>query len=84
MFVDKSHDFLSLDEMVSWLVEEDITSKMVAREEQLAKLFKRTSKLNAEYHAETSEMVQLLKKAREEQVNDGQILLVVSEWLLVN
>jgi hypothetical protein len=73
--VGKSHDFLPLDELVSSLVEENITAKMVAREEELESLFKLTSKASSEYDSKTSEMLQMLEKARQEQV-------INSYWLL--
>ena len=41
---------------------------MLEKEEKLAALFKKTSKIMSEYEKETEEMVELLHKARDEQV----------------
>ena len=41
---------------------------MLEKEEKLAALFKKTSKIMSEYEKKTEEMVELLHKARDEQV----------------
>ena len=41
---------------------------MLEKEEKLAALFKKTSKIMSEYEKETEEMVKQLHKARDEQV----------------
>ena len=41
---------------------------MLEKEQKLAALFKKTSKIMSEYEKETGEMVELLHKARDEQV----------------
>ena len=41
---------------------------MLKKEQKLAALFKKTSKIMSEYEKETEEMVKLLHKARDEQV----------------
>ena len=41
---------------------------MLEKEKKLAALFKKTSKIMSEYEKETGEMVELLHKARDEQV----------------
>ena len=43
---------------------------MLEKEEKLAALFKKTSKIMSEYEKETEEMVKQLHKARDEQVCD--------------
>ena len=41
---------------------------MLKKEEKLAALFKKTSKIMSDYEKETEEMIQQLHKARDEQV----------------
>ena len=48
---------------------------MLEKEEKLAALFKKTSKIMSEYEKETEEMVKRLHKARDEQVCDLQCQL---------
>ena len=48
---------------------------MLEKEEKLAALFKKTSKIMSEYEKETEEMVKQLHKARDEQVCDLQCQL---------
>ena len=48
---------------------------MLEKEEKLAALFKKTSKIMSEYEKETEEMVKQLQKARDEQV--------FADWVLI-
>ena len=48
---------------------------MLEKEEKLAALFKKTSKIMSEYEKETENMVKQLHKARDEQVCDLQCQL---------
>ena len=48
---------------------------MLEKEEKLAALFKKTSKIMSEYEKETEELVEQLHKARDEQVLAANILL---------
>ena len=49
---------MSLDELVATLVKVDIRTKIMAREDELEKLFKCTSKAAAAYDDKTAEMIQ--------------------------
>ena len=60
---------MSLDELVTVLVEHNIRAKIMAREDNLEKLFKSTSKTISEYDNKTAEMIELLHKTRNEQVS---------------
>ena len=60
---------MSLDELVTVLVEHNIRAKIMAREDNLEKLFKSTSKTISEYDNKTAEMIELLHKTRDEQVS---------------
>ena len=60
----------NLNELVGRLTEDiDVMREaMLEKEEKLAALFKKTSKIMSEYEKETEEMVNQLHRAREEQV----------------
>ena len=61
---------MNLEELVGRLTEdiEVMREVMLEKEEKLAALFKKTSKIMSEYEKETEEMVKQLHKARDEQV----------------
>jgi hypothetical protein len=63
-----SHKLLPLDELVTYLVKDDIQVEMMAKEDKLESLFKLASKAASEYDAKTTEMIQLLHNTRDEQV----------------
>ena len=60
----------NLNELVGTLTEDiDVMIEaMLEKEQKLADLFKKTSKIMSEYEKETEEMVKQLYKARDEQV----------------
>ena len=68
--LEKPHNLLNLGELVSILTEDiDVMRKvMLEKEQKLAALFKKTSKIMSEYEKETEEMVKQLHRARDEQV----------------
>ena len=70
MYVGKRHDLQNLEELVTRLTEdiEVMREAMLKKEEKLAALFKKTSKIMSEYEKETEEMVKQLHEARDEQV----------------
>ena len=72
-YLGKPHDLLNLGELVTKLTEDiDVMREaMLEKEEKLAALFKKTSKIMSEYEKETGEMVKLLHKSRDEQVYFG-------------
>ena len=66
----KPHDLLNLGDLVTRLTEdiEVMREAMLEKEQKLAALFKKTSKIMSEYENETGEMIKQLHKARDEQV----------------
>ncbi|XP_067940943.1 uncharacterized protein [Watersipora subatra] len=60
------HRFMSLDDLVSELLSKKLIKDMVAREGQLEKIFKKTSKTVAEHDTQTEKGLQTLRKTREE------------------
>ena len=66
----KPHELLNLGDLVTRLTEDiDVMRKaMLEKEQKLAALFKKTSKVMSEYEQETGEMIKLLHKTRDEQV----------------
>ena len=71
MQLGKPHDLQNLNELVGRLTEdiEVMREAMLEKEEKLAALFKKTSKIMSDYENETAEMVKLLNKARDKQVS---------------
>ena len=69
-YVGRPHDLLNLGELVARLTEDIDVMRgvMLEKEEKLAALFKKTSKIMSEYEKETGEMIEQLHKARDEQV----------------
>ena len=69
-YVGRPHDLLNLGELVTRLTEDIDVMRgvMLEKEEKLAALFKKTSKIMSKYEKETGEMVEQLHKARDEQV----------------
>ena len=67
---------MTLDELVAALVEVNIRDKIMEREDNLEKLFKCTSKTIFEYDNKTGEMIELLHKTRDEQVNNNSMFPV--------
>lgn len=59
---------MSLDELVAVLIEVEISDKIIAKEDNLEKLFKLTSKAISDYDDETVELIKKLHKDRDEQV----------------
>ena len=59
---------MSLDELVAVLIEVEIRDKIIAKEDNLEKLFKLTSKAISVYDDETVELIKKLHKDRDEQV----------------
>ena len=61
---------MNLEELVGRLTEdiEVMREVMLEKEEKLAALFKKTSKIMSEYEKETEEMVKQLHKTRDQQV----------------
>ena len=64
---------MTLDQLVAALVGE-ITARIMEREDNLEKLFKCTSKTISEYDKNTTEIIELLHKTRDEQVKNNSIL----------
>lgn len=64
----EADDLLSLDELVTVLAKDLDKCKveLIVEEEYVAELFKSMSKIVSEYEAKTREMVELLRKARDE------------------
>ena len=67
---------MGLDQLVAALVESGVTAKIMEREDNLEKLFKCTSKTISEYDNKTAEMIELLHKTRDEQVNNNNMFIV--------
>ena len=69
-YVGRPHDLLNLGELVARLTEDIDVMRgvMLEKEEKLAALFKKTSKIMSEYEKETGEMIEQLHKARDKQV----------------
>ena len=67
---------MALDQLVAALVEGGIRDKIMEREDNLEKLFKCTSKTSSEYDNKTAEMIELLHKTRDEQVNNNNMFTV--------
>ena len=67
-FSGEPHKLLPLDELVASLVKENIRAKIMAREDELERIFKYSSKVGSEYDAVTEDMIKLLHKTRDEQV----------------
>ena len=69
-FLGKPHNLLNFGELVTRLTEDiDVMREaMLEKEQKLAVLFKKTSKIMSEYEKKTEEMVKQLHKARDEQV----------------
>ena len=67
---------MTLDQLVAALVEGEITAKIMEREDILEKLFKCTSKTISEYDKKPAEMIELLHKTRDEQVNNNSMFVV--------
>ena len=69
-YLGKLHHLLNLGELVTRLTEDiDVMREaMLEKEEKLAALFKKTSRIMSEFEKETEEMVKQLHKARDEQV----------------
>ena len=69
-YLGKPHNLLNLGELVTRLTEDinAMREAMLEKEQKLAALFKKTSKIMSEYEKETGEMIKLLHKARDEQV----------------
>ena len=67
---------MTLDELVAALLEVNIRDKIMEREDNLEKLFKCTSKTISEYDNKTAEMIELLHKTRDEQVNNNSMFTV--------
>ena len=67
---------MTLDELVAALVEVNIRDKIMEREDNLEKLFKCISKTISEYDNKTGEMIELLHKTRDEQVNNNSLFIV--------
>ena len=68
---------MTLDELVAALVEVNIRDKIMEREDNLEKLFKCTSKSISEYDNKTVEMIELLHKTRDEQVNKTDVYSIL-------
>ena len=69
-YLGKPHDLLNLGELVTRLTKDiDVMREaMLEKEQKLASLFKKTSKIMSEYEKKTGELVEQLHKARDEQV----------------
>ena len=65
-----------MEQLVAALVECGIKDKIMEREDNLEKLFKCTSKAVSEYDNKTGEMIELLHKTRDEQVNNNSMFIV--------
>ena len=63
------HELLSLDDLVLQLTRSthDLTTKLIKKEEELADLYKETSRILADYGSGTESMIELLHKTRDEQ-----------------
>ena len=72
-YLGKPHNLLNLGELVTRLTEDinAMREAMLEKEQKLAALFKKTSKIMSEYEKETGEMIKLLHKTRNEQVYFG-------------
>ena len=72
-YLGKSHDLLNLGELVTRLTEDIhiMREAMLEKEQKLAALYKKTSRIMSEYEKETGEMIKLLHKTRNEQVYFG-------------
>ena len=66
---------MTLYQLVAALVG-GIRAKIMEREDILEKLFKCTSKTISEYEKKTTEMIELLHKARDEQVKNNSRFVV--------
>ena len=70
----KPHELLKLDKLVDILTKSDVTTKIMAKEDEFERLFKDASKARSEYEIQTTEMIQLLHKQRDDQVSLALIL----------
>ena len=66
--LDELHRLLPLDELVKSLIQTDIRDKIMAKEDDFERLFKKSSQAYSEYDDETAKMIKLLHETRDEQV----------------
>ena len=57
------------------MVEFNIRAKIIAKEEDLERIFKYSSKVGSDYDAVTEDMIKLLHETRDEQVVFGEDLI---------
>ncbi|XP_067930884.1 uncharacterized protein [Watersipora subatra] len=63
------HSLVPLEELALTLLTGTISTESLARDDQFEALFKRVSKLQAEYDDQTEAMLKMIHKTRDEQIN---------------
>ncbi|XP_067944916.1 uncharacterized protein [Watersipora subatra] len=63
------HSLVQLEDLASALLTGTISAESSARDEQFEALFKRISKLVSEYDSQTEDMLNMIHKKRDEQIN---------------
>ena len=67
MHTGKPHEFLTLDKLASVLTEVTV-ARFTAEEDKLEQLFKNLSRATSEFEWQTTEMLRVLQRHRDEQV----------------